>query len=574
MKISKLSIILILATVLLFSLFSCKKSSPTEPQSTPTPSPTATIPDYSLYGFEDGTTMGWGSPSGDIKNIANTTDKAYAGTHSLALRCTLSAANSGDVGTTGIPLFTSVVDKIIIAKLWVPLDFPTSGAGIYIKTGPTSKWQNGWTNFTKGAWNNLICDPTNLVYPVGTATDQNDVRSFGLGIGGYSGSTWKGTLYLDNIELIDAPAATPVTTPAPTLTPEANSGYPSDPLIQYYGRWDMSDPTNYRTDWGPSYIKINFTGNSCMVKLRDSSYNGAYQYSLDGGAFTTFMADVHTTFVLATGIADTAHTLTFVRRLEGQNFGYTNFQGFAAAPGGTFTLTAQSPRPSRKLEFIGDSISAGSGNEGTGGNSPTTENGYMAFGPQTARLCDAEWTVIARGGLGVFHNWNETYPPAEKHALDYYKQTLYGFDSPSWDFSEWQPDAVVIALGTNDTNGQWIMPAGSTVTASFKASYNDLIDYIESVYPSAQVICMEPVPQWCMQYDGAGTSGGTQTYIKDVVEARTMDTRVHYLQINTSYSSPLLGAADYIGDNTHPNVAGHTKIAAHAAPLIKTIMGW
>jgi lysophospholipase L1-like esterase len=313
-----------------------------------------------------------------------------------------------------------------------------------------------------------------------------------------------------------------------------------------------------------------------MIKLRDSSYNGAYQYSLDNSAFIKLFADVHTTYVLASGLTGTAHTLTFVRRLEGQGFGYTNFQGFAAAPGGTFTLTAQDPRPARKMEFIGDSISTGTGNEGTGGNSPTTENGYMAFGPQIARLCDAEWRVEARGGLGVFHNWNEAYPPAEKHALDYYKQTLFNFDAPAWDFGTWQPDAIVIAFGANDTNGQWNMPASSTVTASYKTSYNDLVDFIEASYPSAQVICMEPIPQWCMQYDGAGTSGGTQTYVKDVVDARilALDTRIHYLQVNTSYSSPLLSYSDYEDGTTHPNVGGDTKVAIDAAPKIKAIMGW
>ena len=573
MKFIKRTFLIIVSVLVLISFFNCKKSSPSAPAG---PTATPTIFDDSLYTFEDGTVMGFAGPVGDIKSVANTTEKAYKGTHSLALTCQLSSSNSGNVATSNM-LFTSVQDKIIVAKLWVPADFPTAGAGIFIQSGASYLWQNGWNNFTKGTWNTLIFDPSSIAYPAATpaatAAYQTDVRKFGIGIGGYSGSTWSGKLYLDCVEVLSVPAATPSTTPAPSITPTTNSGYPNDPYIQYYGRWDMSDPTNYRADWCPVYIKINFTGNSCVIKLRDSSYNGAYQYSLDNGAFVTLMADVHPTYTLAQNITDTAHTLTFVRRLEG-TFGYTNFQGFEAAPGGTFALTAPGARPAHKMEFIGDSISTGTGNEGTGGNSPTTENGYMAFGPQIARLCDAEWSVIARGGLGVFHNWNEAYPPTEKHGPDFYKQTLFNFDTPLWDFSAWQPDAVVIALGTNDTNGQWNFQAGSTLTAAYKQSYNDFIDFIEAQYPAAHVFCMEPIPVWCMQYDGRGTSGGVQTYIKDVVDARTTDTRVHYLQVNASYSSPLLSASDYIGDNTHPNVGGDTKVANDAAPKIKAVMGW
>ena len=146
------------------------------------------------------------------------------------------------------------------------------------------------------------------------------------------------------------------------------------------------------------------------------------------------------------------------------------------------------------------------------------------FGPQAARQLNAEYSVIARGGLGVYHNWNEASAGAELHALDYYKQTLYNYPAPLWNFSKWQPDVVVIALGTNDTNGQWNTSASSLTTTAFEAAYLDLVNYIEAQCPSAQIFCMEPIPAWCMAYDGAGT--GTlytgQTYIKTLsIQRRT-----------------------------------------------------
>jgi lysophospholipase L1-like esterase len=134
---------------------------------------------------------------------------------------------------------------------------------------------------------------------------------------------------------------------------------------------------------------------------------------------------------------------------------------------------------------------------------------------------------------------------------------------------------VVIALGTNDTNGQWDTSASSLTTTAFELAYQNLVTFIETQYPSAQVFCMEPIPSWCMQYDGAGTGSAYtgQTYIKTVV-SNMSDPRVHYLQVNSSYNTPLLTSGDFEDSTTHPTIAGDTKLANQLAQQIKTIMGW
>jgi lysophospholipase L1-like esterase len=582
----KLPIISIVMFLVITFSFSCKKSS-----TGPTPSPTATptVLDTALYTFENGTLMGWGTVAGDITAVTNTSPMAYAGIHSLALSCQLSSADSGNV-QCNTPLFTSVVGKLIVARLWIPADFPTGGGGIFITSGTGYVWQNSWTNFIKGAWNKLMFDPNNPSYTATGVTNQANVKAVGVQIGGYSNSTWKGTIYLDSVDLITAPpVATPTSNPPPTITPTPNSGYPSDPYIQYSGRWDTSDPTNYRADWGAVYISAKFSGTSIGIKMEDSAYQNRYQYIIDGGTPVQFYANTSTAYSLATGLANTTHTITLARQTDcnlvggdvaGGNTGdITNFWGFTAADGTPATLVAPNPKPSRRLEFIGDSISVGTADEAAAGTNPgnltTNENGYMAFGPQTARLLSAEYSVIARGGLGVYHNWNETYPPNQLHALDYYKETLYNFSTPAWNFSNWQPDAVVIALGTNDTNSQWDTTSpGSTTTTAFEAAYLNLITYIEAQYPSAQILCMEPIPQWVMQYDGAGTgSVPGQTYISQVVAAMA-DPRVHYLQVNSSYGTPLLTSGYYEDGTTHPTIAGDTIVANQLSQQIKTIMGW
>ncbi len=583
----KLPVIVIVMFLVIAFSFSCKKSS-TGPSS---PTATPTVPDTALYTFENGSLMGWTTVNGDIKSVSNSSPKAYAGNHSLALSCQLTSGGSGSGNIQcSTPLFTSVVGKLLVARVWIPSDFPAGGGGIFITSGSSYVWQNSWTNFTKGVWNTLLFDPNNPSYSATNGTpDHANIKAVGFQIGGYS-SAWTGTIYLDSVDVITAPpAATPTSNPPPTITPTPNSGYPSDPYIQYSGRWDTSDPTNYRADWGAVYISAKFTGTSIGIKMLDSAYQNRYQYIIDGGTPVQFYANTSTVYSLATGLANTTHTITFTRQTDcnlvggdivgGNNGDITNFWGFTAADGTPATLVAPNPKPARRLEFIGDSISVGTADEAAAGTNPgnltTNENGYMAFGPQAARQLNAEYSVIARGGLGVYHNWNEASAGAEQHAQDYYKQTLYNFSTPQWNFSQWQPDAVVIALGTNDTNGQWDTSAASLTTTAFETAYQNLITFIETQYPSAQVFCMEPIPAWCMQYDGAGVGGSYtgQTYIKTVV-ANMADPRVHYLQVNSSYNVPLLTSGYYEDGTTHPTIAGDTLVANQLSQQIKTIMGW
>jgi lysophospholipase L1-like esterase len=556
--------------VFIFSAVNCKKINPVSG-----PSPTATIQDNTLYGFEDGTTMGFSGVTRDMTAMSNSTAKAFVGSHSLAVQCNLTSTGNnigGDVSTTS-PKFTSVVNKLITAEIWVPSNFPGGGGAIFMQTGSGWTWQNGWTNFTKGAWNKLLLDPNNILYagdgvtPV--ATNQNDVKKIGVQIGGYTGGTgWTGTLYIDALDLSDAPpAATPVGNPPPTVTPGPNNGYANDTNIQYYGRWDMSDPANYRANWGNVYIKTKFTGTSVGVRLWDQSYLNNYQYSIDGGAFTQLLANTSTSYALASGLANATHTITFMRRTDCQAAAgsdinaVTNFWGFTSTGSGTFATVAPDPRPARKMEFIGDSISVGTGDEGTGGNSRFNENGYLAFGPQAAVQLNAEYSVIARGGLGVYYNWNEANSRPEQHAADYYLQTLYNFSVPPWDFS-WQPDAVVIALGVNDWGhgGSLTLPTD----AQFEGAYSALVSLVRSKYSNAVIFCMDPIPN---------VNAACKNDIQAVVTAMSAtDNKIFFLPVNDA--GQLLSASDYIGDYTHPTVAGHAKVTAKIVPEIQSVMGW
>ncbi|RLC33361.1 MAG: hypothetical protein DRZ76_04430, partial [Candidatus Nealsonbacteria bacterium] len=364
------------------------------------------------------------------------------------------------------------------------------------------------------------------------------------------------------------PTFTPSNTPTVIYTPND----PEDPHIQYYGRWDFTDPKNPVGNWGCIYIKTKFQGTSIKMKLNDS---GSYfQYSIDGGPMNIISINSQTEYTLATGLADTVHTLEFYRR-SGGSFGRTTFSGFVLDPGKV--LVDPGPKPERKIEVIGDSISVGFGNEGSGGTSASTENGYMAYGPQLARMFGAQWSIIAHSGQGIYRNLYESIPPTQDNMTDEFLLTLFPIwpEMPNvlWDFNKYKPDVFIIFLGTNDFSGSPPYPSQT----DFELAYSDFIDFVRTQYPDTYIFCVGPLVPTGDGYYFGDQWDDCRAYIKNVVDAKNAegDFKVYYCDTSGGGNDWWLpDQSDYIGDWTHPTVEGHTKIANRLYNIIKPIMGW
>lgn len=112
-----------------------------------------------------------------------------------------------------------------------------------------------------------------------------------------------------------------------------------------------------------------------------------------------------------------------------------------------------------KLEFIGDSITSG---EGTIGDKKEWDWISMFFSSVhdyatlVSDACDAECHIISQSGWGTLTGWDND----PRHALPLYYEKVCGVlkgarnealgAGADYDFSAWQPDAVIINLGTND----------------------------------------------------------------------------------------------------------------------------
>jgi len=112
-----------------------------------------------------------------------------------------------------------------------------------------------------------------------------------------------------------------------------------------------------------------------------------------------------------------------------------------------------------KFEFIGDSITSGEGIIGAKVEDDWISMWFSAvynYTAMTAAAFNAEYRVISQSGWGVFTSWdNNPYCNIHKYydkvcgLLNGEKNEALGAFEEN-DFESWQPDVVVVNLGTND----------------------------------------------------------------------------------------------------------------------------
>lgn len=364
--------------------------------------------------------------------------------------------------------------------------------------------------------------------------------------------------------LAHTPNATPeppVMTSSPTpLPPTATSPFPTtvtadDPRLSYIGRFNFADPAAPTFDWPGTAVELSFSGDSLTVLLADGG--NWYDVTINGETSVLQTIKNQESYVLATGLGEGVHTARLFKRTE-SIVGQATLQGFVLSPGGA--LQAPPPRPERRIEFVGDSITAGYGVEGESPTCPfsvATENVARSYAAVAAQAVGAEMMITAVSGLGVIRNYNDPEMISHDAMTVRYGRALANEPRPLWDFQRWRADLVVINLGTNDfsTNPQ-------PTQAVFVQAYIDLLNDIRRQYPFAPIIAMAgPIlPDYAAGY--------VETAVAHMNTAQ-QDHRIHYLRVPNNLAMP----ADY-GCDYHPNVSGQQKIAAALLPKIREVMGW
>jgi lysophospholipase L1-like esterase len=326
-------------------------------------------------------------------------------------------------------------------------------------------------------------------------------------------------------------------------------GTPGAPAVHFVGRVDTTDPDAVKFAWSGTGVVARFQGTQVGVRLSGQEYTVV----LDGMVRPKLVPGNGTT-PIATGLTAGEHTVEIYRRTEAQQ-GVSTFMGFDFGGG---TLLAP-PAVSRRLEFVGDSITCGYGNEGPDMNcgfTPQTENHYLAYPALTARALGAEVSTIAWSGKGVVCNYGDDASSCTNPLPTYYERILPDQATPAWDFSKFQPDAVVVNLGTND-----LSTTSDPTAMQFEAAYRALLEKIRSKYPNAHILCT----------NGPMLGGNDLTtvrgYLTNVVTALA-DPKISTFAIDAQDGS------DGYGCDYHPSLARHQKVATVVTAAIKAKLGW
>lgn len=323
--------------------------------------------------------------------------------------------------------------------------------------------------------------------------------------------------------------------------------------VRYVGRVDLADARGGKFAWSGSGVVARFSGTSLSVKL-----NGGQEYSvvIDGMLRPSKLTIQSGETPIESNLSNGEHTVELYRRTEAAQ-GVSQFLGFTFGAGGA--LLAPPPAPARRIELIGDSISVGYGNEGPNESckfTPQTENHYQSYGAIAARTVGAELHTIAWSGRGVVCNYGDDAQSCTEPLPEIYDRTLPGQNDSRWDFARYQPDAVVINLGTNDYSTNVDPSAGD-----FTAAYGAFLKHLRSVYPDALMLCTCGPMLYGAELDQV------RGYIADAVSASGDD------NIKT-FDIPSQSASDGLGCDFHPSIKTHQKMADLLVDVLKRELAW
>ena len=343
----------------------------------------------------------------------------------------------------------------------------------------------------------------------------------------------------------------------------------ADPHIQYVGRISFTNPERPAFNYPGIQIMAVFEGTSLRMIAKPKS--GYFMAQIDKGepfkvAFTGLRDSVVT---LATALSEGRHLVRLMYIIEGYEM-YPEFWGFVLDEG---RRLVEAPKfPDRKIEFIGNSITCGYGNEGLKKEEHfdyATENHYYSYASIAARQLNAQHWVVARSGIGAYRNYGEAKSGSPRSCMPVqYEYTGYALDlklreeasflREKWDFSRYQPDVVCINLGTND------LSTNNYDLKLLKQGYQKLLKLVRQHNPKAKIVFLT----------------GSMLYYKELQQAKQLldevtaeakkagDNEVYRFDM-----SPISGN-EWYGNDWHPNVYQDEKMAAELTAYLRQLMNW
>jgi len=335
--------------------------------------------------------------------------------------------------------------------------------------------------------------------------------------------------------------------------------------IQYMGRVQRSDSGTVRF-WSPGVVVRMKVRGQCQICLRDQApddrtHNYIEVVIDDRRVYRVKLTERSDTLLIrANGTVDLNdrmiahgddlprdHLITLCKDTE-SGIGWLEFRGIK-----TEKLVSPPALPKRKIEFIGNSITAGAGMDESAipcskGEWYDQHNAWMSYGGLTGRALNARWHLTAVAGIGLVHSCCNMgiLMPQVFDKMDLRDNT------GRWDFHRYVPDLVTVCLGQND---------GVQDSILFCSAYMRFLGDIRRQYRKAQIVCLtSPMGDKLL-------TDMQKRYLTGVVAAMQAagDRRVSSYFFSRKYSH---------GCGGHPDLKEHEQIASELTDYLKGLMRW
>ncbi len=260
--------------------------------------------------------------------------------------------------------------------------------------------------------------------------------------------------------------------------PPANKGF------LYEGRFDFSEPNAPVVIWQASRISLDFAGDSISLLFDNAKGQNFFNARVDG---SNSIVEIHegaqTQTVTLPGLGNGRHHLTLFKRSEAAA-GTARFRGVELSGSGE-VWTPKPPAYKLRMEFIGDSITAGACNEDGDADqwdSRRTHDAALSYAALTASDFSADHRNIAVSGMGIAIGW------VPQKAGEVWDRLYPEASSARASLTKWTPQIVFVNFGENDAS--YSKAHGQPFPTNFTTGYVTLIQAVRKAYPHASIVLL------------------------------------------------------------------------------------
>ncbi|MBR1422271.1 MAG: GDSL family lipase [Ruminococcus sp.] len=333
---------------------------------------------------------------------------------------------------------------------------------------------------------------------------------------------------------------------------------PTAENVKMIGRTSYENGT-LSIPWSAGGVEFKTTGSMVRFNLKKTDTTRIAVYVNGKLAVKGYTDSKSKNPVIDVPLEEGENTVKLVKLSECAN-SILKLESIEVEEGATVTPT---DKQAHSIEFIGDSITCGYGVDGDTSESfnVKNENAAKTYAYLTADTFDADYSFVSVSGTGVISGYTANDSKNESNLAPTYYESLYfswGGNNSTWDFAGYQPEAIVINLGTNDSS---YTKGNAEKCKDFQDTYVQFIKTVRKNNPNSAIICSLGVM-------GQDLYPQVEAAV-DAYKTETGETNVYAFKFNVQDTTN-----NGIGVDWHPSEQSHKDAAGELEAFISETLGW